>query len=72
MKNTKRIHDLALDQITDVELSAEEIKEIADINEKHEQQISNFVTARNAAIEHAKSLGFTDAMIAVMYPSLGA
>ena len=24
------------------------------------------------AIEHAKSLGFTDAMIAVMYPNLGA
>lgn len=26
--------------------------------------------ARNAAIAHAKSLGFTDAMIAVMYPNL--
>ena len=26
--------------------------------------------ARAAAIEHAKSLGFTDAMIAVMYPGL--
>lgn len=26
--------------------------------------------ARTAAIEHAKSLGFTDAMIAVMYPNL--
>jgi hypothetical protein len=25
-----------------------------------------------AAISHAKSLGFTDAMIAVMYPNLGA
>lgn len=24
-----------------------------------------------AAIEHAKTLGFTDAMIAVMYPNLG-
>lgn len=29
-------------------------------------------TAREAAIEHAKSLGFTDQMIAVMYPNLGA
>ena len=29
-------------------------------------------TATAAAIEHAKSLGFTDAMIAVMYPNLGA
>ena len=28
--------------------------------------------ARLDAIEHAKSLGFTDPMIAVMYPSLGA
>ena len=28
--------------------------------------------ARTAAIAHAKSLGFTDAMIAVMYPNLGA
>jgi len=27
---------------------------------------------RLAATEHAKSLGFTDAMIAVMYPNLGA
>ena len=27
---------------------------------------------RAAAIEHAKSLGFTDAMIAVMYPGLAA
>lgn len=27
-------------------------------------------TARAAAIAHAKSLGFTDAMIAVMYPGL--
>jgi hypothetical protein len=26
--------------------------------------------AREAAIAHAKSLGFTDAMIAVMYPNL--
>ena len=28
--------------------------------------------ARVAAIAHAKSLGFTDAMIAVMYPNLGS
>lgn len=28
--------------------------------------------ATEAAIAHAKSLGFTDAMIAVMYPNLGA
>jgi hypothetical protein len=28
--------------------------------------------ATASAIAHAKSLGFTDAMIAVMYPNLGA
>jgi hypothetical protein len=28
-------------------------------------------SATAAAIAHAKSLGFTDAMIAVMYPNLG-
>jgi hypothetical protein len=33
---------------------------------------SEAATARAAAIEHAKSLGFTDAMIAVMYPGLVA
>lgn len=30
------------------------------------------IAAREAAIAHAKSLGFTDEMIAVMYPNLGA
>jgi hypothetical protein len=29
-------------------------------------------TATAAAIKHAKSLGFTDQMISVMYPNLGA
>lgn len=28
--------------------------------------------ARTAAVAHAKSLGFTEEMIAVMYPSLGS
>jgi hypothetical protein len=30
------------------------------------------IPSPDAAIAHAKSLGFTDAMIAVMYPNLGA
>ena len=34
------------------------------------QQAAAIATA--AAIAHAKSLGFTDEMIAVMYPNLGA
>jgi hypothetical protein len=39
--------------------------EQAKVNELAAQQ-----QARNDAIAHAKSLGFTDAMIAVMYPNL--
>jgi hypothetical protein len=34
-------------------------------------QAAQAVADREAAIAHAKSLGFTDAMIAVMYPNLG-
>jgi hypothetical protein len=33
---------------------------------------ARLAAARAAAIEHAKGLGFTDEMIAVMYPNLGA
>jgi hypothetical protein len=40
-------------------LAAQEAKKLAD------------KAAREAAIAHAKSLGFTDEMIAVMYPNLG-
>jgi len=37
-----------------------------------EKQAKATATATAAAIAHAKSLGFTDSMIAVMYPNLGA
>jgi len=33
-------------------------------------RVTSDAADRAAAIEHAKSLGFTDAMIAVMYPTL--
>jgi hypothetical protein len=36
----------------------------------HEAMLAAQAQARDAAIAHAKSLGFTDAMIAVMYPNL--
>jgi hypothetical protein len=39
--------------------------------EKEAAKVSE-AEARQAAIAHAKSLGFTDEMIAVMYPNLGA
>ena len=35
-------------------------------------RVTSDAADRLAAIEHAKGLGFTDAMIAVMYPDLGA
>jgi pyruvate/oxaloacetate carboxyltransferase len=37
-----------------------------------DKQAKATAKASAEAIEHAKSLGFTDAMIAVMYPNLGA
>jgi hypothetical protein len=37
-----------------------------------DKQAKGNAQATADAIEHAKSLGFTDAMIAVMYPNLGA
>ena len=37
-----------------------------------EKEAKATAAATDAAMEHAKSLGFTDAMIAVMYPNLGA
>lgn len=36
------------------------------------ERVAAEAAARTAAIAHAKSLGFTDEMITVMYPSLGA
>jgi hypothetical protein len=36
------------------------------------EQVAADAAATAAAVAHAKSLGFTDAMIAVMYPNLGS
>jgi hypothetical protein len=38
----------------------------------HAAAIAAEAQAKTDAIEHAKSLGFTDEMINVMYPNLGA
>lgn len=45
-------------------------KEIKNLMAKAEKERQAQTKARNDAIAHAKSLGFTDAMIAVMYPNL--
>jgi hypothetical protein len=49
--------------------AADEAAAIAAAAEQAEKEAAAAV-ARDAAIEHAKSLGFTDDMIAVMYPNL--
>lgn len=57
-------HDVPLPPLDDV-LAAAAVYESA-----MQAQAAASAAAREAAIAHAKSLGFTDEMIAVMYPGL--
>lgn len=50
--------------------AAEVNSEIARLEQAKAQKAAADAAARDAAIAHAKSLGFTDAMIGVMYPNL--
>ena len=50
--------------------TAEVEAEIARLNKAAEDKVKADKAASLAAITHAKSLGFTDEMIAVMYPNL--
>lgn len=52
--------------------TAQVTTEIKRLEKAQADQVKAAATATTAAIAHAKSLGFTDAMIAVMYPNLGA
>jgi UDP-N-acetylmuramyl pentapeptide synthase len=54
--------------LTQAEVDAEVVRLQAEAAVKAEANAA----ATAAAIAHAKSLGFTDEMIAVMYPNLGA
>lgn len=60
-------HTEGVDPLTQAEVDGE-IKRLeqADLDKAEADRV-----ARDAAIAHAKSLGFTDEMIAVMYPNLG-
>jgi hypothetical protein len=61
-------HTEGVTPLTDSEVAAEMTRlEQADAEKEQADAL-----ARAQAIEHAKSLGFTDEMIAVMYPNLGA
>ena len=52
--------------------TAEVESEIKRLEKAEADKIKADQTATAAAIAHAKSLGFTDQMISVMYPNLGA
>jgi len=51
--------------------SSEVAAEIKRLEKAEAEKAAADQAAREAAIAHAKSLGFTDQMIAVMYPNLG-
>ena len=53
---------------TETEIEAAEPAALA----AEQAKIDEAAAAKAAAITHAKSLGFTDEMVAVMYPNLGA
>ena len=61
-------HTEGVQPLTTAEVEAEVQRLGAEAQAKVEAEAA----ARSAAIAHAKSLGFTDEMIAVMYPNLGA
>jgi hypothetical protein len=61
-------HTEGAEPLTTAEVQAE----IKRLEKAEDDKIKADATARQAAIAHAKTLGFTDAMIAVMYPNLEA
>lgn len=60
-------HTLEAEPVTTAEVKAE----IKRLEKAEADKFKADQSATAAAIAHAKSLGFTDAMIAVMYPNLG-
>ena len=61
-------HTPDVEPLTVAEVEAEMVRLEAEAQVKVEAEQA----ARAAAISHAKSLGFTDEMITVMYPNLGS
>ena len=54
--------------LTLVEVEAEMLR----LESVEVERVAGEAAARTAAVIHAKSLGFTDEMITVMYPNLGS
>ena len=61
-------HTEGVEPLTTAEVQAE----IARLEQAAADKEAADAAARDASIAHAKSLGFTDDMIAVMYPGLSA
>ena len=61
-------HTQGVTPLTQSEVDAEMVR----LESVEAERVAGEVAARTAAVEHAKTLGFTDAMISVMYPNLGS
>ena len=61
-------HTEGVTPLTEAEVAAE----ITRLEKAEADKAAADAAATAAAVAHAKSLGFTDAMISVMYPNLGA
>jgi hypothetical protein len=59
-------HTEGVTPLTEAEVAAE----ITRLEQVEADKVTADAAATVAAVAHAKSLGFTDAMIAVMYPNL--
>lgn len=59
-------HTPDVEPLTTAEVEAE----VARLEQEAAGKAAAEAAARQAAVDHAKSLGFTDEMIAVMYPNL--
>ena len=61
-------HTEGVEPLTTVEVQAE----MQRLETVEAERVEAEANARAAAVAHAKSLGFTEEMIAVMYPNLGS
>jgi hypothetical protein len=61
-------HTPNAEPLTVAEVEAEMVR----LESVEQERVAGEAAARLAAIAHAKSLGFTDEMITVMYPNLGS
>jgi hypothetical protein len=61
-------HTPNTEPLTVVEVEAEMVR----LESVEQVRVAGEAAAQVAAISHAKSLGFTDEMIAIMYPNLGS